>query len=101
MQQWGRIALLAAMFVTAYLIILAWQKDYGPNAQVNQTPVAVAPKVSSPADIPNAAAPGKVTDIPSTATAATAKPTAYVTVLTWFSLDAVLADTQVTCTDPP
>lgn len=78
MQQWGRIALLAAMFVTAYLIILAWQKDYGPNAQVNQTPVAVAPKVSSPADIPNPAAPGKVTDIPSTATTATAPATAAV-----------------------
>jgi YidC/Oxa1 family membrane protein insertase len=70
MQQWGRIALLIAMFVTAYLIILAWQKDYGPNAQVNQPPAAIAPKAASPADIPNAASTGArvATDIPSTAT---------------------------------
>ena len=29
MQQWARFAILGAMFVTAYLLILAWQKDYG------------------------------------------------------------------------
>ena len=27
MQQWARFAILGAMFVTAYLLILAWQKD--------------------------------------------------------------------------
>jgi YidC/Oxa1 family membrane protein insertase len=35
MQQWARFAILGAMFVTAYLLILAWQKDYG-HAQRNQ-----------------------------------------------------------------
>lgn len=74
MQQWGRIAILAAMFVTAYLIILAWQKDYGPDAQVNQPPAAIAPKAVSPADIPNASGTGTATDIPSTASATAANP---------------------------
>lgn len=67
MQQWGRIALLAAMFVTAYLLILAWQKDYGAVAQVNQTTVAAAPNTSTSADIPAGAAVSTgPTDIPNT-----------------------------------
>ncbi len=69
MQQWGRIALLAAMFVTAYLLILAWQKDYGPDAQVKQAPAAVAPSTSTSADIPSGVVSAGATDIPSTATA--------------------------------
>lgn len=73
MQQWGRIAILAAMFVTAYLIILAWQKDYGPDAQVNQ-PAATAPKATSTADVPRTARTSTTTDIPSTASATAANP---------------------------
>ena len=73
MQQWGRIALLAAMFVTAYLLILAWQKDYGAVAQVNQTTVAAAPNTSTSADIPAGVAVNTgPTDIPNTVVA---KPT--------------------------
>ncbi len=34
MQQWARFAILGAMFVVAYLLILAWQKDYG-NAETS------------------------------------------------------------------
>lgn len=74
MQQWGRIAILAAMFVTAYLIILAWQKDYGPNAQVNQPPAAIAAKAGSTADVPSATRTGTATDIPSTTPVDAANP---------------------------
>lgn len=72
MQQWGRIALLAAMFVTAYLIILAWQKDYGPDAQRQQQAQVQAPAtvVNKPAaasaDVPHVASVA-ATDIPVTA----------------------------------
>lgn len=59
MQQWGRIAILAAMFVTAYLLILAWQKDYGKAPQANQqaATAVVAPQgASASSGIPNASA---------------------------------------------
>ncbi|MDR9778432.1 membrane protein insertase YidC, partial [Rhizobium hidalgonense] len=69
----GRIALLAAMFVTAYLLILAWQKDYGPEAQVKQAQVATAPRATTTADIPTGVVSVGATDIPNTVTA---KPTA-------------------------
>lgn len=54
MQQWARFAILGAMFVTAYLLILAWQKDYGnaSNPQPQQTAVVSAKDIS--ADLPNA-----------------------------------------------
>lgn len=74
MQQWGRIAILAAMFVTAYLLILAWQKDYGNAAPAAaQATTSVVSQQTSTADIPSghAAATG-ATDIPSSATAVTA-----------------------------
>ncbi len=74
MQQWGRIAILAAMFVTGYLLILAWQKDYGTPTQASQAASAVVSnQQSSAADIPSShAAPATAaTDIPSTAPAAT------------------------------
>ena len=57
MQQWARFAILGAMFVTAYLLILAWQKDYGhaqPAAQPKPAAV-VAHDVS--ADLPNSETP--------------------------------------------
>ncbi|MFN3074674.1 membrane protein insertase YidC [Acinetobacter sp. TY1] len=41
MQQWARFAILGAMFVTAYLLILAWQKDYGHSSQSEQKPAAI------------------------------------------------------------
>lgn len=72
MQQWGRIAILAAMFVTAYLLILAWQKDYGNAAPAAQASAAVASQPQTPAaDVPSghAAAPG-ATDVPSTSSPA-------------------------------
>lgn len=72
MQQWGRIAILAAMFVTAYLLILAWQKDYGNAAPAAaQASSTVVSQQTSTADIPSghAAATG-ATDIPSSATPA-------------------------------
>lgn len=41
MQQWSRVLILLAMLVTAYLLVLAWQKDYG--SQANPPVVASAP----------------------------------------------------------
>jgi YidC/Oxa1 family membrane protein insertase len=62
MQKWGKYLILLGMFITAYLLILAWQKDYGH--------VAVDPSASTPV-IQNTQT--TVADIPST-TAATAAP---------------------------
>ncbi len=53
MQQWARFAIIGAMLVTAYLLILAWQKDYGNQAPTAQEKTAVvAHDVST--DLPNA-----------------------------------------------
>ena len=49
MQQWARYAILGAMFVTAYLLILAWQKDYGQAAHPTQQPAAVVAQDQSKA----------------------------------------------------
>jgi len=63
MQQWARIAILGAMFVVAYLLILAWQKDYG-NAETNtkQETAVVSQEVS--ADLPNAQVATQASDVP-------------------------------------
>jgi YidC/Oxa1 family membrane protein insertase len=54
MQKWARFAILGAMLVTAYLLVLAWQKDYGhtTNTAVQQNTAAVAAHDVS-ADLPN------------------------------------------------
>ena len=52
MQQWARIAILGAMFVVAYLLILAWQKDYG-NVETAVQPKAAAVSHEVSADLPN------------------------------------------------
>lgn len=70
MQQWGRIAILAAMFVTAYLLILAWQKDYGNTAPATQA-AAVAQATQPVADVPGHQV-SAAADVPATATAAVA-----------------------------
>ncbi|MDY6483132.1 membrane protein insertase YidC [Acinetobacter faecalis] len=63
MQQWARIAILGAMFVVAYLLILAWQKDYGHvEPKVQQEAVAVSKDVS--ADLPNGQTATATTDVP-------------------------------------
>lgn len=64
MQQWARFAILGAMLVTAYLLILAWQKDYGhdSNKKVDTPAAVVAHDVS--ADLPNAQSTAANSDIP-------------------------------------
>ncbi len=63
MQQWARIAILGAMFVVAYLLILAWQKDYGnAEAQPQQETAVVSQEVS--ADLPNAQTATAASDVP-------------------------------------
>ena len=52
MQQWARFAILGAMFVVAYLLILAWQKDYGHVETKPQQQAAVVSHDVS-ADLPN------------------------------------------------
>lgn len=76
MQQWARFAILGAMFVTAYLLILAWQKDYGhANTLVQpQTAAAVSHDVS--ADLPNSQAAATSSDVPQANIAAQQTPTA-------------------------
>lgn len=70
MQQWGRIAILAAMFVTAYLLILAWQKDYGSAAQATQSPAAVVNSQQTVSDVPTGhAATNAISDVPPASTA--------------------------------
>ena len=51
MQQWARFAILGAMFVTAYLLILAWQKDYGHSSHTVQQPTAAVSQNISQAHI--------------------------------------------------
>lgn len=56
MQRWSRMLILVAMFVTGYLLILAWQKDYGGvNATSTTKTPAVATVHATNADIPSAA----------------------------------------------
>ncbi|WP_151722611.1 membrane protein insertase YidC [Acinetobacter ursingii] len=65
MQQWARFAILGAMFVTAYLLILAWQKDYGHSTTSNQpAPAAVVESHEVSADLPNSQATATSTDVP-------------------------------------
>ena len=54
MQQWARFAILGAMFVVAYLLILAWQKDYGHAETQPQPQQAAAVSHEVSADLPNA-----------------------------------------------
>lgn len=79
MQQWARFAILGAMLVTAYLLILAWQKDYGHDSNKKvETPAAVVAHDVS-ADLPNAQSAAANSDIPQANIAAqpnTAAPTA-------------------------
>ena len=64
MQQWARIAILGAMFVVAYLLILAWQKDYGnAETQAKQETAAVVSQDVS-ADLPNAQTATAASDVP-------------------------------------
>ncbi|WP_040330954.1 membrane protein insertase YidC [Acinetobacter rudis] len=64
MQQWARFAILGAMLVTAYLLILAWQKDYGHDSNKKvETPAAVVAHDVS-ADLPNAQSTAANSDIP-------------------------------------
>lgn len=65
MQQWARFAILGAMLVTAYLLILAWQKDYGhanTTAPQQATSAVVSHDVS--ADLPNSQNNTASTDVP-------------------------------------
>jgi YidC/Oxa1 family membrane protein insertase len=65
MQQWARYAILGAMFVVTYLLILAWQKDYGSEATPAQQPqsaAVVSAEVS--ADLPSGQTATVATDVP-------------------------------------
>lgn len=67
MQRYVRIALIAAMMATAYMMVLAWQKDYGgQNAQTTQTTQPAAQGASaSTADVPAVAGAASATgDLP-------------------------------------
>ena len=75
MQQWARIAILGAMFVVAYLLILAWQKDYGHvEPKVQQTVAATASHDVS-ADLPNGQTATSTTDVPQANIATTQQTT--------------------------
>ena len=64
MQQWARFAILGAMLVTAYLLILAWQKDYG-HAETTKQPEAAVVAHDVSADLPNSQpAAAASTDVP-------------------------------------
>ncbi|NHB59443.1 membrane protein insertase YidC [Acinetobacter shaoyimingii] len=64
MQQWARFAILGAMFVTAYLLILAWQKDYGHAETVAQSKPAAVVAHDVSTDLPNSQAAAVSSDIP-------------------------------------
>ncbi|QBK71366.1 membrane protein insertase YidC [Acinetobacter johnsonii] len=64
MQQWARFAILGAMFVVAYLLILAWQKDYGHAETQPQPQQAAAVSHEVSADLPNAQTASAASDMP-------------------------------------
>lgn len=64
MQQWARFAILGAMFVTAYLLILAWQKDYGQTETTAATAPAAVVAQDVSADLPTSQTTAGSTDIP-------------------------------------
>lgn len=64
MQQWARIAILGAMFVVAYLLILAWQKDYGHVEAPAQQPAVAAVSHEVSADLPNGQTASATSDVP-------------------------------------
>lgn len=76
MQQWARFAILGAIFVTTYLLILAWQKDYGQANQVATTAqTTTAPVRNTQADIPSHVATATTaTDVPQAAVTQAATP---------------------------
>ncbi|MEB3768337.1 membrane protein insertase YidC [Acinetobacter sp. MD2] len=80
MQKWARFAILGAMLVTAYLLILAWQKDYGHanTAAPQQVNTAVASHDVS-ADLPNSQNKPASTDVPQANTATAQASTASTT----------------------
>ena len=79
MQQWARFAILGAMFVTAYLLILAWQKDYGHATPAAQQTAAVVSSHEVSADLPNAQNATAASDLPqANVTAAQATDTSAV-----------------------
>ena len=79
MQQWARLAILEAMFVTAYLLILAWQKDYGHATPAAQQTAAVVSSHEVSADLPNAQNATAASDLPqANVTAAQATDTSAV-----------------------
>ncbi|MDE2421977.1 MAG: membrane protein insertase YidC [Gammaproteobacteria bacterium] len=63
MQKWAKPFILIGMFITAYLLILAWQKDYG-HVAADQAATTSAVQSTQPASA----------DIPSTAAVAAAVP---------------------------
>jgi YidC/Oxa1 family membrane protein insertase len=52
------------MFVTAYLLILAWQKDYGHAATAPQQQAAAVTSHEVSADLPNAQNATAASDMP-------------------------------------
>jgi len=70
MQKWAKPFILIGMFITAYMLILAWQKDYGHLAtEAMTTPVTASQPAS--VDIPSASAastPASNSDVPPVAT---------------------------------
>lgn len=73
MQQWARFAILGAMFVVAYLLILAWQKDYGHVEPTKAQPAAVVAHDVS-ADLPNGQTTAASSDVPQANIAAAQQP---------------------------
>lgn len=67
MQQWARFAIIGAMLVTAYLLILAWQKDYGQANTVAQPQAAAVVSADTSADLPNSQNTA-ATDVPQSTT---------------------------------
>ncbi|WP_227428889.1 membrane protein insertase YidC [Psychrobacter sp. I-STPA6b] len=69
MQKILRLLIIIAMLITAYLLILAWQKDYPPGADSTSVVDAPSAQVSTSTDIPSASVADG--DVPTTSTAST------------------------------
>ncbi|GAB3053543.1 membrane protein insertase YidC [Acinetobacter apis] len=71
MQQWARFTIIGAILVTAYVLVLAWQKDYGNTNSTPENTAVVSNEVS--ADVSTSQT-NVATDVPTAANVAGNQP---------------------------
>ena len=104
MQKWGKYLILLGIFITAYLLILAWQKDYGHLAVDPAVPSPVVQNTKPTSDIPSVVASASSTpansDIPPVAPVVKLVPTVESSVVNTQGLVTLQTDMYRLLIDP-